>query len=166
MARYGLFSYIFHQITLLWELSGWECWELSDAKGAAWGTLIQPLYAPEQVFPLPGSLLKMFIISSMKFYILFPRHLILSHRCYSRGYFGSGQCHVQSRLDKVFHWCQELNLVQRCLYNLRSHLSSPPSVAPSVPRAAWPVPAIAQQKANEEGFGFLGLPTEWFLKHQ
>lgn len=95
------------------------------------------------------------------------------------GHFSARQCRVQSKLEMLFHWHQELNLVQRWLHNLKSNLSSPLSVASFVHKAAWPVSAIAQQKTNREGrkdldflgylqtgFGFLGLPTNWFLKHQ
>lgn len=63
----------------------------------------------------------------------------------------AGQCHAQPRLEMLFHWHQVLNLVQRWLYNLRSHPSSPLNMASVVHWTACPMSAIAQQKTNREG---------------
>lgn len=112
------------------------------------------------------------LTSSTKFDVLFPYHLFLSNQCnsrliYSQITFWAGQCHVQPRLEMLFHWHQELNLVQRWLYNLRSHASSPlnSSVHPStVHWTAWSCQVLLSRKQTGKGwFRFLGLPTSKFL---
>lgn len=114
----------------------------------------EQLLVMEGDFPLLALPLKRMIsISSTRFSILFPYHFFskqpLQFQAHLQmGHFSAGQRHVQSRLGMFFHWHQEFNLVQRWLDNVRSYLSSPPSVASSIHKAAWPVSAIAQQKTN------------------
>lgn len=139
------------------------------------------LHIMEGDFPLLASPLKkmrfheVFHILSIsplsKQAVQFQAHLHMGH-------FSAGQCHVRSRLEILFYWHQDLNLVQVWLSNLRSHLSSPLSVSLLCSQSS--VTCVSYWSAENKpgrtdldflgylqtGFGFPGLPRNWFLKHE